>query len=180
MLRFLRLPIDLAALGVLALLCLLVALAGCSSAEIELGPEWRPLERVRESSLHAAGLGDAGARTVGETVYVSSLEVWEKRLPAGPVRDAVLAHERVHAERQLTYGLWPWITRYAFSRDFAWEEEKHGWYAQIQHLRSRGVRVDPAAVARTLADYEGPWGDLVDEGEARAWVDQALAGKWVP
>jgi hypothetical protein len=61
--------------------------------------------------------------------------------------DALIAHERVHFDRQGFYGRWwplRWGLRYIMSRDFRFHEEVLGYRAQIA---AGGIGPDKAARA---------------------------------
>lgn len=115
--------------------------------------------------------------TVGGYVFVSDLGRYEDL--GDPVVRAVLLHERVHAIRQ---GRFPpvWIARYLTSREFALEEEKRGWFEQIQELRRQGQTVNAEWVAKTLSGYRHLAGELVSYEDALRWVQDVLRGAWRP
>ena len=153
-------------------LALVVLLAGCAGDRERLGPEWRPLRYLQEGGALAVGLGPADARTVGDTVHVAELEAFRARHADPVALAALLAHEQVHAARQEGDG-WAWLARYLADRDFAWREEQLGWAAQVRYLREHGRDVDPRAVARALAGYWHPSGQLVSESAAFEWAQAA-------
>lgn len=147
-----------------------LALTACAGDRYRLDEKWAPLRYVQEGGPLPVGLGNEGARTVGDTVHVRDLEAFRSALP-GPLLDAVLTHEQVHAQRQEAAGVLTWIARYLTDRGFALEEEQLGWEAQIRYLRRHGHVVDLRAVARALSRYYGPWGRLVSEEEALRWAE---------
>lgn len=158
-------------------LLLLLFLSACSS--MDLDDEWRPLTEIRESRAVAVGLSDSGARTIGRTIYVNDLDEFLDRHPE-PLFSAVLHHERVHAIRQAEEGLAEWISRYLVDRDFMWEEEQVGWYAQLIYMRNHGLQIIPEAVANVLHGYSNAEGTMVGFAEALQWVQDVLAGRWEP
>lgn len=161
------------------LLGALLLLSGCGST-LDLGPEWSPLEEVRERPSLPL-VGDGTTSTVGRTVYVRDLGDWAERYPEGSAeRTALLRHEQVHARRQLKRGVASWVASYLTSADRMWREEREGWRAEIEHLRAMGAwrhgRLE--RVARSLAGYRTLLGQrMVSEGAARAWVLEVLRGR---
>ena len=152
------------------LVCLLL-LAGCASHP--LGPEWLPLEEIRQLPGTPAGV----AFTVGPVIRVGNLGRWLKKHPQGPARDAVLHHEREHSRRQIAYGTVSWVARYKTDEAFAWQEEQLGWYQQLQHWKARNVRPDLEQVAHNLVGYP----DFeVTYAEAYSWVSAVWSGAWHP
>jgi hypothetical protein len=141
-----------------ALLALLL-LAGCSQRSVPLAPEWRPLERVVESSFVQPHM----FTTVAPVMYAHDLDEFTGAEPTW--RDAILTHERVHAVRQLEQG--PGFYRdYAAFPSVRWVEEKLAWSAEIAFLKAHGVRPDPFAYAELASkNYFG----MVDYDVALAW-----------
>lgn len=156
-----------------ALALLLALAAGCSSHK--LADSYRPLERIREGNP----LGSSVATTLGTTVWVADLEDWLEERPEGSPRyEAVLMHERVHAQEQLERGVLAWTARYLSDPDFAWEAEKRGWAVQLRVLQRRGQQINAGGVAKALDNYKVPGGDLCDWQEALQFVRDVLAGRW--
>lgn len=105
--------------------------------------------------------------------YVASLPAWEASYPAGSVsRAALLAHERVHAVRQLANA--DWFTRYENDSAFRLAEEEAGYSVQIMMLvRAYGtVDVDGFVAVMTDPYYRG----MISATDARAWILAAIAG----
>lgn len=160
------------------LLLVLLALMGCQSP-LALDERWRPLVEVVERSDLL--VSDAIATTLGTRVYVADLRAFEQRFPQGsPEREALLAHEREHAVRQLSAGLGPWLARYLNDRAFMWREEQLGWYLQLRALQAAGRPLAPAVIAETLSGYRNLEGRMVSRSEALAWIQDVLAGRWTP
>lgn len=157
----------------------MISLAGCGST-LSLGPEWAPLEEVRERPSLPL-VGDGTASTVGRVVYVRDLGDWAERYPEGSAeRTALLRHERVHAVRQLDRGLASWVMNYLTDADRMWREERYGWAEEIEHLRAMGAwrHGDLERVTRSLAAYRTVLGArMVGEAEAREWVLEVLSGR---
>lgn len=148
-----------------------MVMLGCSSDSVKLDPEWAPLEEVRENPVLAAGLGDAGARTVGEVAYVKDVDKFMS-LDRSVLR-SILRHEQEHSKRQHEMGVYEWLAKYGTSREFRVDEEKIGWYYQIRSLLSQGQRVDPVAVGKAMSYV---W----DQEKATAWAQEVIAGRWSP
>lgn len=119
--------------------------------------------------------------TIGEACYTPNLAKWlKKHPPGGPVFEAIMRHEQLHAKRQLTTGVDPWIDRYLKDKAFMWSEEQRGWYEQIRFLRGRGFRLDAKAIARNLDGYSNLRGGMVSYAEALEWAESVLKGSWRP
>ncbi len=145
-----------------------------------LDERWRPLERIVERPP-LPGLSSSVATTVGTEIYVQDLEAWlAERPPGSPRYEALLSHEQVHAKRQQAAGVNAWIQRYLRDRDFMWAEEQLGYYEQLRYYEQHGMPVDVEGTVQTLTGYRNLAGAMVDEAEARAWVEAVLAGKWKP
>jgi hypothetical protein len=165
------------------LLVILILLAlpatGCGKA-VNLGPEFEPLERIRESKVVTAGLGDSGIRTIGETAYVADLGKFRDRNPE-PLFTATLLHERVHTIRQKKAGIGKWLVKYGSDPDFMLAEEKEGWHVFITHLRSKGQPINVDQAAKVLSGYKTALGKrMVSFADAKAWVQSVLNGTWTP
>lgn len=178
-------------LFVIAVLLLPLAAVGCKSQEkegwasaagfarMDLADEWAPLETLHERP-DMLGSGST-ATTIGHTVYVEDLDEWLADRPIGSPRfNASMMHERLHAERQLATGVIAWIARYVTDTDFMWAEEQLGWYIQIRELRRTGYQLNLPGIAATLHGYRNLRGHMVGTAEALAWVEDVLAGRWVP
>lgn len=161
-----------------ALLVLIVlALAGCTGASHAVSEEYRPLKQVTESALRSGKY----ITTIGETTYVNNLDDWLERHPVGsPHYRAALRHESVHSKRQLDAGLAPWINQYLTDTAFMWEEEKRGWYEELQTLRASGFAINIDGVATSLSGYTNLKGQMVSREEALAWVNDVMSGRWRP
>jgi hypothetical protein len=165
------------------LLATLISLAlcatGCGKA-MDLEPELEPLERIRESKVVAAGLGDAGVRTIGETAYVANLSKFLERNPE-PLFTGTMLHERVHTIRQKREGIGKWLVKYGSDPDFMWAEEREGWYVFIQHLRVNGRQINVDQAAQVLSGYRTALGKrMVSFEDAKAWLQAVLNGSWTP
>ena len=109
---------------------------------------------------------------------MADVERWLKERPEGSVRyDSIMQHERVHSHRQLKMGLALWLSRYASSSKFRWQEERIGWYIQLQLLRRGGYQINVDGVAKSLAGYK-PF--MISYEDARQWVLDVIAGRWKP
>lgn len=133
-------------------LVLLVFLVGCSpnpTSRIALGPEWLPLRWV----VRDRTVGEDRVRTDRGNVYVRDPDRFMRSRALE--RDAVLAHERVHAQREDYFG---WDNYQARLRDPGYRtlEEKLGWQAQIRWHGAAGEALDPYWVAWALTSYQPP------------------------
>jgi hypothetical protein len=152
---------------------------GCGKA-IDLEPELKPLERLRESKVVAAGLGDSGIRTIGETAYVADIGKFKDKNPE-PLFTGTLLHERVHTIRQKKAGLMKWLAKYVSDPKFMWAEEAEGWYVFITYLRSKGKGINVDQTAKILSGYKTGLGKrMVSFADAKAWVQSVLNGTWTP
>lgn len=158
-------------MSVRRLLLALLLLAGCAGDRERLAPDYAPLVWLQEGGALPAGLAEGDCRTVGDTVHVQELARWHEAHPDPVDVAAILAHEQVHAQRQVRAGTLAWVARYMAEREFALAEEKAGWEAQIRYLRGHGRVVNLAVVAHALGSYAGPWGQLISEADARAWAE---------
>lgn len=153
-------------------------LAGCGSVhEHKLDAKWRPLSAIVETDLPF--VSDRAITTMGERCYVADLSEWlAAHPPTGPDFAAIMAHEQVHAQRQAdaSGGPGPWVARYLVDRDFAWEEEQHGWRAELRERRRLGVLRPAEVYAAILADYRNAAGKLTSYGDALAFVRGVLSG----
>lgn len=160
------------------LLLIMLALTGCQGP-IELEERWRPLVEVVERPDLL--VSNTIATTLGTRVYVADLGEFKRRFPEGsPERDALLAHEREHAVRQLDSGLGPWLARYLNDREFMWREEQLGWFLQLRALQAAGRPLFPAVIANTLSGYRNLEGRMVSREDALSWIQDVLAGRWTP
>lgn len=161
----------------LTLLLILPLNYGCRGPVHELDEQYRPLERVQESVLRPG----TAITTIGRTAYVNDLEKWLVDRPVGSPRyHAILLHERLHAQRQLDYGLTSWLARYLRDVDFMRDEELRGWYIQLTEYRRRGLQISPEGVAKTLSNYRNLVGRMMSYEDALTWVRDVLAGRWRP
>jgi len=161
----------------IAMVVLLVT--GCGSVEY-LGPEWAPLEKIVESKVVSVGLSPRGAITIGDTIYVVDLELWNEVNPE-PERTGILKHEQVHAVRQAKMGLGKWLGKYLTDTEFMRREELLGWYAKLAYFREVGHYWDPVEVAASLHEvYQNVHGPMVSEEDALEWALLVRGGAWVP
>lgn len=118
--------------------------------------------------------------TLGDACYTPDLARWlQAHPPGGPLYEAVLRHEQLHAQRQAG-GVDPWLDRYLKDTRFMWEEEQLGWYEQLRFLKERGLRLDAQAVARNLSKYSNLSGSMISYDQALKWTEDVLAGRWRP
>lgn len=155
---------------------------GISDAVLALGPEWRPLQEIRERPYLLRDVGsDTATTTVGKVAYVRDLEEWMIRVPAGsPKFNAILRHEQEHSKRQLAAGTYLWIAKYSYDTKFALLEEQIGYYYELTVRRQLGGSVKPEAYAVALSSYENLAGKLISYEDALAWVRAVLSGSWSP
>lgn len=147
-----------------------------------LEEKWRPLEDVRERPPAVQNFGsDTSTTTVGRHCYVKNLQEWLTRYVPGSAKyQALLRHEQEHSKRQLAYGLYLWLARYSYDREFALEEEKIGYYWEITERRRLGYPVNIDGVALALSKYKNLSGSLISFTDARQWILDVLAGNWKP
>ena len=159
-------------------------LAGCSSATHELGPEWRPLETIRERPALLRNAGSPTAiTTVGKHAYVRDLDEWLGRVPPGSAKyKGIVRHEQEHSIRQLDRGVFLWITQYSYDADFALEEEQIGFFWEMTTRRANGEFVSAENYARVLNGYKTIVGGrrLISYADALTWARDVLAGRWTP
>jgi len=143
---------------------------------------WLPLEDVRERPNIFRNAGsDKATTTVGRHAYVRDLDEWLARVvPGSPKYLALLRHEQEHSRRQLDMGLYLWLIRYSYDREFALEEEMVGYYYEITERRRLGAPMDVDVTAIILSKYKNLAGDLISFEEARQWILDVLAGRWLP
>jgi len=170
----------------------LLAVSGCQGLDkdpenggltYDLPVKWRPLEKIRERGniLNTVIQSDTAITTVGTSAYVKDLTKWlDKHPPNSLMFNAIMRHEQEHAKRQLDYGLYTWIAKYSYDRNFALEEELIGWYYQVTTLSNMGQQINVDAVAAILAGYRNLTGKLITFEEAQNWVRDVLAGHWIP
>lgn len=158
----------------------LVIVAGCSFKHVTLESRWAPLERIQERPK-IPGLSNTAITTIYPRAYVVDLDKWLLKHPIGSPRfDAIMRHEQEHAKRQKAHGVFSWIAKYLYDKDFAYTEEQLGWYWEIITLRQRGQQVNVDGVAAVLSKYKNLTGSLVSFTEAKKWVQDVLSGRWKP
>lgn len=173
-----------------------IVICGCSSTTPtavkthDLGPEWSPIRQIRVRGISSGPTGavlglaiasDSTVTTIAPYVYVKDVATFLRRNPPGsPQFRALLSHEREHAKRQLARGLYSWLWNYLYDKEFALDEEKHGWYHELMFYRKAGLPIARDVVAATLANYVNLTGRITTFDDARRWVDDVLAGKWTP
>lgn len=150
------------------LLCL-AFLAGCGpgpSRARALGPEWAPLQLVVKAP------GPRGwVRTEGHVVYTVDPD---ELMDLDPVeRDSLLAHEKLHAQRQLAYGLHQYLVRYSQDVAFRREEELDGVAEQLRFQKRHGRIPNPYTFAGHLIGYQ-PTLNL-DFNTALTWCAEEIA-----
>ena len=164
---------------------ILASLVGCVSGEKhELGPEWKPLEDIRERPRVLRDAGSPTAiTTVGKHAYVRDLDEWLTRVPPGSAKyKGILRHEQEHSIRQLKRGTFLWITQYSYDAKFALEEEQIGFYWEMTTRRKNGEFVSAENYARVLSGYKTILGGkrLISYEDALVWARDVLAGRWKP
>jgi len=147
-----------------------------------LAAEWRPLESVRERPRVVRDLGtDTAITTIGRHCYVKDLDEWLGRVVPGSAKyKALMRHEQEHSKRQLDMGLYLWIARYSYDREFALLEEQIGYYYEITERRRLGNPVNIDGTAVVFSRYKNLAGKLITFDEAKAWILDVLAGRWTP
>lgn len=170
---------------VLTLACILFA--GCTSAgkTFDLPAKYAPLKHLKaRSEIPGLGLAIRSASTIttlGESAYVKDVDEWlKKNPPAGRRFHSIMRHEQEHSKRQLATGTKKWVSKYLFSKSFAWKEEQIGWYYELTLLKSYGFQVNIVGVAKTLSGYTIATGKIVSFEEALKWVEDVMAGRWKP
>lgn len=163
---------------VLVAIALAIWATGCSAERLALEERWRPLEAVVEVEQLPTDRGQSV--TVVPDVWVSDLDAWTAAYPEGVERDALLAHEREHAVRQLDAGRALWVARYLSDTRFAWKEEQRGWALELRARQAGGRLAPPEAYAVVLSRYRVPAGKLVSYADALVFVRSVLNGTWTP
>jgi len=166
----------------LLLLVAVFLLAGCKTGGLtyEVEEVYRPLEKIRER-VDLPSVSDTAMTTVGTTAYVVDLEWWLDRYPPGQPRyESIMRHEQVHSRRQIDRGVYLWVARYSYDREFAWAEEQLGWYEELKTLQRYGLPINVESVALILSGYRNLSGRLVSFADARNWVLSVLDGSWTP
>lgn len=166
--RVVQVKVTIPPLVVLFLLALGAVLAlGCRERRGDDVPiRERPTDMV-------APMGGDGLVTFDGVVYVPPGTLARYTSPVLlPGDDALLVHERRHAERQREL-TWPlWSTRYALDLSFRWGEERDGYERQQARLRDFGLSFDRESLVRIVTD---PWyGGMVSREDAEKWADGVL------
>lgn len=174
-------------------LVLLLPLAGCQmlgspkdgdgiTISHQLAMEWRPLKDIRERPWIVEDLGtDTAITTVGTHCYVKDLEEWLERVVPGTAKfKALMRHEQEHSRRQLDMGTFLWVARYSYDREFALLEEQIGYYYEITERRRLGNPINIDGTAVVLSRYRNLVGSLITAGNAKKWILDVLAGRWLP
>lgn len=159
----------------------LFLLAGCNGPTYQLEPRWAPLIKVQQTTDKL--VADKTTTTIGDTCYCNDLKQWLQDYQPGTVEyEAVLSHERVHAQRQGSFDgqAEAWLTKYALDVNFRWAEEKLGWTEEITRLVQGGRSVNPQEVASWLnQNYDGPVGGrMVSYEDALAFVQATMNAAW--
>lgn len=140
-------------------------------ATLMLGASYAPLLAILQTA--APGPPPGFLETISPYVYVTNLADWEARYPAGSVnRDAVLAHELLHAQRQGS-DVVVWCARYNSDAAFRLSEEEMAYAVQIKTLAHGGVSVDADSFVAALTDPF--YGGMIDAADARVWVNATVA-----
>lgn len=156
------------------ILFITIFLSGCGSVE-ELDDRWAPLKAVKESSIQSPDV----VTTLVPYVVVSDLDGWQDTYPIGSLqREAILRHERVHAFRQLKYGLAKYLIKYVNDPEFRWREEQLANYVEFMYMRERGFKMDVERKARFLSG--STYLNMVSYDEAIQWFKDVESGAWKP
>lgn len=163
------------------LLLAIVVLLLTSCTSISLDEKWWPLRYIKQSKILAFG---AGARTIGDSMYVSNIDNWIATHPE-PLYSATVAHERVHSIRQKYYpgGRGLWITRYLHDLKFMYYEEQLGYYVHIRYALAKGARINVDKMADRMSEYfgvKGPLFPMVSKEDAAEWIVNVINGAWRP
>jgi len=151
---------------------LLLLLIGCNIPH-KLDDKWEPLTHVVE------GPGGSGwVTTISPFVFVGDLEKFlEKRPVDSAPYNSILLHERWHALTQEEMGLEEFLLKYATNQKFRWEQERLGWYLEIELAMRQGHWIDPRIVKSGLKKYTP---SLASDSEIDEWVDSVYNGSFVP
>jgi len=142
---------------------------------MDLDEEWKPLVVMAERPDMLGG--ENQITTVGNHVYVESIEKWLTKNPPGSASyRARLRHEQEHSKRQFAMGVLLWIARYGTDKSFMWAEEQLGWYYEIIGMPWRRSE----EIALVLKGYKNLLGRMVSYEDALAWVNEVKAGTWEP
>lgn len=128
-----------------------------------LDARWKPLIGIVQDKTRAPGW----VYTKTPFIYAQDPDDLLDRTEA-VTRDALLTHERLHAQHQTDYGP-NFYSRYANDQAFRRAEELEAWSAQIAYHKAHGELVDPHWVATALtnpAHYNLGW----DFPTALAWA----------
>lgn len=107
----------------------------------------------------------------GDTIFSYATCIYRPNVMAG-LPDSLMAHERVHCERQLVYpgGVEAWWDRYLDDPRFRLDEEIPAHRAEIA-VASRKIKSDSMrshALSRIAARLAGPlYGNLITVAEAK-------------
>lgn len=140
---------------------LMFGLSGCMGQSIPLDPQWAPLSEIRQADWVADGM----VTTVAGVAYTRVLS----DLATGEYLNALLTHERVHAQDQEREGVDFYINYLAFPWA-RWDYEKRAWAAEIAYKRAHGLEVNPQEYADlAVENYFG----MVDRPTALAFFRKA-------
>lgn len=150
-----------------AALLALALLAGCACPDhVELESGWAPLRRIQRDASVPAEI----YQTYGDLVLCADPCAF---LALSKVEQGgILRHEQVHALHQQEMGVHALLSACAASPAFRWQEEQAGWRVQLVYVVQHGETVDPAFIAKILAnDYHS----MVSYEAALVWVNSVLA-----
>lgn len=156
-------------LSIVLVACL--ALFGCKTHD--LNDKWEPLKKIVQR-----GGSDRILTTTSPVVWVADLDGFLERNPEGQSRfNSFMLHEQWHGIRQEKLGVFKFIKKYLTDREFRWEEEKAGWWLQIELRLKHGPPLYSQSVKKSLKGYQP---SLADDEEIDAWVDSVYNGTYQP
>lgn len=161
-------------------LILILLFSGCQF--IELDSKWKPLKYVKQNPYQPVDI----YTTLGNSIYVRNLEDWQKKYPEGSQnRNWLLLHERVHSYRQAKMGLTSFTAKYAYNKEFRWNEERLAEYASLKYLMRIGA-LKPGEQTEKYLDsrakfFSGEaYKKMVSYQTARQWFDSVVHKGWEP
>lgn len=154
----------------IALLLVLICI-GCGSYQLE--PKWAPLKSIVEVSQ--LPVGDHTVVTVSPYLLTKDLDLFLEIRPPGSVNfTALMLHEQTHAVRQETYpeGKAKWLYKYTTDPSFRWEEEKAGFYKEIQYQLGNNKVVYVENLAHALSNN---YHRMVSYDNAKSWIKSVIS-----
>jgi hypothetical protein len=145
-------------LAILTIAAVLAVISvGCREQTCEKGAPLRPLEGL-EAPI-----------TRGGVIFLTPEQYADATSPVPSVTiEAVLVHERIHAEREVEMGCDRFERWYRGSREFRWHAERLAFEAQADYLKSVGRALTAEALREAVLDprYRG----MVDAATAEIWA----------